>query len=42
VAATLAPGVTVETVVVVNGTMGDVIAQPGSDWSTPVGAEDAG
>ncbi len=41
VAATLAPGVTVETVVVVNGTMGDVIAQPGSDWSTSAGAEDA-
>ena len=34
VAATLAPAVVVETNVVVNGTVGEVIAQPGSDWST--------
>jgi len=34
VAATLAPAVVVETQVVVNGTAGDVIRQPGSDWST--------
>ena len=40
VAATLAPGVTVETRVVVNGTTGDVISQPGSDWSMPVAAKD--
>lgn len=33
VAATLAPHVAVETVVVVNGVTGEVIAQPGSDWS---------
>jgi hypothetical protein len=36
VAATLAPGVVVETIVVVNGTAGEVIPQPGSDWSTPL------
>jgi putative redox protein len=39
VAATLAPGVTIETRVVVNGTTGDVISQPGSDWSPPADAE---
>jgi putative redox protein len=42
VAATLAPGVTVTTRVVVNGTDGDVVSQPGSDWSTPAGAEAEG
>jgi putative redox protein len=36
VAATLAPSVSVETVVVVNGNAGEVIAQPGSDWSEPL------
>jgi putative redox protein len=39
VAATLAPGVVVETNVVVNGTTGDVVAQPGSAWSAPAEAE---
>jgi putative redox protein len=39
VAATLAPGVIVETNVIVNGTAGEVITQPGSDWSTRVEAE---
>ena len=42
VAATLAPGVRVETRVVVNGTMGDVISQPGSDWSPRAAPEDEG
>ena len=42
VAATLAPGVVVETIVVVNGTAGEVIAQPGSDWSTPPEADGEG
>jgi putative redox protein len=40
VAATLAPGVVVETVVVVNGVTADVVRQPGSNWS--VGADDGG
>jgi len=42
VAATLAPGVVVETIVVVNGTAGEVIPQPGSDWSTPLEADGEG
>ena len=42
VAATLAPGVVVETIVVVNGAAGEVIAQPGSDWSTPPEADGEG
>lgn len=33
VAATLAPAVVVETICVVNGTAGEVVRQPGSDWS---------
>ena len=36
VAATLAPGVVVETICVVNGAAGEVIRQPGSDWSSRV------
>ena len=39
VAATLAPAVVVETTGVVNGTVGAVVAQPGSDWSEAAGAE---
>jgi len=42
VAATLAPGVIVETIVVVNGAAGEVIAQPGSDWSRPLEADGEG
>lgn len=34
VAATLAPAVVVETNVVVNGAAGEVIRQPGAEWST--------
>lgn len=36
VAATLAPAVVVETICVVNGTAGEVVRQPGSDWSSRV------
>jgi putative redox protein len=39
VAATLAPGVVVETLVVVNGTAGEMIRQPGSSWSDRAGEE---
>jgi putative redox protein len=42
VAATLAPAVIVETNVVVNGTIGEVIAHPGSDWSAPAEGEPRG
>jgi hypothetical protein len=34
--------VVVETIVVVNGTAGEVIPQPGSDWSTPLEADGEG
>ena len=33
VAATLAPGVVIQTIVVVNGDSGDLVRQPGSVWS---------
>ena len=36
VAATLAPAVVVETNVVVNGRVGDVVTHPGAEWATPV------
>jgi putative redox protein len=35
VAATLAPAVVVETIVVVNGRAGGVVTHPGADWGTP-------
>lgn len=38
VAATLAPAVVVETAVVANGRIGDVITHPGADWGTPAEA----
>jgi putative redox protein len=40
VAATLAPGVVIETTVVVNGDSGAVVRHPGSDWSAPVTSEE--
>ena len=40
VAATLAPAVVVETIVVVNGESGRVVRQPGSDWSATLTAEE--
>jgi len=39
VAATLAPAVVVETSVVVNGTPGELVRQPGADWSVSPEAE---
>ena len=39
VAATLAPAVVVETVVVVNGRTGEVVTHPGADWGTPATSE---
>jgi putative redox protein len=42
VAATLAPGVAVETIVVANGIAGGVTTQPGSDWSTPLESDGEG